>query len=526
MIYIIGNCISLILILVIIVFRNKISDTLNIDIEKYYKYVLGVLLLIVIGTSTYKIGIVPKGMNIDEAGMFVDAKNLAQYGFDRYINKWPIYLVNFGGGQSIMYAYLTAFLIKVFGNHLILARIPSIIFRIFAFFSACFLLKNEKNKMSQLVFLFLLAITPYFIMQSRWGLDCNLLVSFLTISISIFVYSIEKQNNKLLFISGILFGLTLYTYSLSYLIIPILLSLILIFLLKNKKISLKQIIVLGFPIFILSIPLILLILVNYNILPEIKTFMTIPKLPNFRSGEVSFANIPNSLRIIINVITFDGLFGGKYLIYNALPEFGTLYYISIPFFLVGIIDHIKKEKHTLIDVTMFIWFLSVIICSLLLKDPNINKANAIFVPLVYFISKGIIRITNQNKKVLLGIILIYSMNFILFISFYYNQYNQKYDNPPFFATYYIEAVEYADKQKEKEIYIDPAIEKKAYIYIEMNHQIILKERNMVLIKTKEKIYHFKKMKEVPENSIYITKQPQVSQPYKMKQIGNVYVIIN
>jgi len=510
----------------IILFRNKISDTLNIDIEKYYKYVLGVLLLIVIGTSIYKIGVVPKGMNIDEAGMFVDAKNLAQHGFDRYFNKWPIYLINFGGGQSIMYAYLTAFLIKIFGNHLILAKIPSIIFRILAFLSTCLLLKNEKNKKEKLIFLLLLAIAPYFIMQSRWGLDCNLLVSFLTISISVFIYSIEKQNNKLFFISGVFFGLTLYTYSLSYLIIPILLSFILIFLLKNKKISIKQIIVLGFPIFILSIPLILLILVNYNIIPEIKSFITIPKLPNFRSGEISFTNIPNSLRIIINVMTFDGLFGGKYLIYNALPEFGTLYYISIPFFLVGIIDYIKKEKRTLLDVTMFIWLLSVIICSLLLKDPNINKANAIFVPLVYFISKGIMRITNQNKKILFGIILIYSMNFILFTNFYYNQYNQKYDNPPFFATHYIEAVEYADQQQEKEIYIDPTIEKKAYIYIEMNHKIISKESDTIRIKTKDKTYHFKKIKEVPENSIYITKQPQVSQQYKMKQIGNVYVIIN
>ena len=241
-----------------------------------------------------------------------------------------------------MYAYLVALLIKMFGNTLILMRIPSVIFRIISFISAYFLVKNEKDKLKRIIFLFLLTIVPYFIMQSRWGLDCNLLVSFMTISISLFINSIIKNNNKLLFLSGIFFGLSLYTYALSYIILPIFLIMILAYLLYIRKINIKQIIIFVIPLILLSIPLILMILVNNSIIKEIKWIITIPKLPSYRGSEISLLNIFLNFRIFFAILSFDKIFGGENLLYNSIPYFGTLYYISIPFIIVGISLCIEK----------------------------------------------------------------------------------------------------------------------------------------------------------------------------------------
>ena len=66
-----------------------------------------------------------------------DAYCIANYGTDRYGNSNPVYMINYGGGQSALYTYLAAILIKVFGYSLTVIRIPalvfSIIYLIFAF---------------------------------------------------------------------------------------------------------------------------------------------------------------------------------------------------------------------------------------------------------------------------------------------------------------------------------------------------------------------------------------------------------
>lgn len=70
----------------------------------------------------------PAEYHIDEAGMAYDAWCLSQYGVDRYLKSWPVYLINFGGGQSSLYAFLCAFLFKIFGWHTFLIRMPAVLF--------------------------------------------------------------------------------------------------------------------------------------------------------------------------------------------------------------------------------------------------------------------------------------------------------------------------------------------------------------------------------------------------------------
>ncbi len=525
--YIIINVILLIAICIIIFIKkdnNKINDKI---IDKHYRKILFLLFFLMVITSIYKLGKVPNGIHVDEAGMFYDAKLLAKYGYDRYLNKYPVYLINFGGGQSAMYAYLEAILIKIFGNKLILMRIPAIIFRIVSFISACFLIKNEKDKLKRIIFILLLTITPYFIMQSRIGLDCNLLVNFMIISVSLFVNSIIKNNNKLLFISGIFFGLTLYTYALSYLILPLLLLLTIIYLLYINKINIKKIIILGIPILIFAIPLVLMILVNNGIIKEIHFIITIPKLQIYRGSEISLKNILPNIRIFFAILTFDRVYSGDNLIYNSIPYFGTIYYISIPFFVLGIFNCIEKaikdirSKKMSIEIIMIIWFISVISCMLLIEYPNINKANAVFLPLIYFVTVGILSICN-NKKCLKYIVIIYLCNYLVFLQYYYFEYN-KHEGPAHcVATNYLNALDYAKNSNKKTIYIDQRITNEPYIYIYMNNDIGALEYNKNIIKTDEKIYLIGTVGRINDNALYITKDKKNYINYK--EFGDIYVI--
>ena len=527
--YIFINILLVLIVFLIIFLSDKVGKKNTIKgIEKYYKYVFFVFLFMIGFTSIYKLGVVPKGFHIDEAGMFYDAYSIATCGVDRYLNKYPVYFINFGSGMNAMYIYLAALLIKLFGAKLIFMRTPGIIIRIIAFIFAYYLIRLEKNKTLRIVFLFLLTVCPYFIMQSRWGLESNLLVGFLTIAISLFINYLYNRKLLLLFLSGVVLGLSLYCYAVSYIMIPVFLLITIIYLLLIKKINIKEIIVLGIPIFIIGLPLILMVLVNSGFIPEIRTFITITKLPTYRVGELSLLNIFSNFRIIFNVLTFDNFLKGENLVYNSLPEFGTLYYISIPFFILGLSISVNnfikdwKDKNVNVNTIILIWFVSVISCLLIIKLPNINKANALFIPLIYFVSTGIISIVKNNKTILLSLLVVYLINYGLFLNLYYNEYNIKYDRPLGFMTYEIDAIDYADSLDFKTIYVDYNVFEFIYLQAYKLESPYKDTDNIIIVDGTKYIYT--PLDELPDNAAYVTKSIKNIEYNHIKKFNDVYVV--
>lgn len=59
------------------------------------------------------VGDIPRGWNVDEAGIAYDAWCIAKYGVDRFRYPYPVMFMNYGGGgQSSLYTYMTAILFK------------------------------------------------------------------------------------------------------------------------------------------------------------------------------------------------------------------------------------------------------------------------------------------------------------------------------------------------------------------------------------------------------------------------------
>lgn len=494
--YYIMDIIFIIIILILIYFSlsQKVRDckrlkTIYKKIEdiasNHHNILLFILFTLMIFTSIYKLGEVPYGMHVDEAGMAYDAYCIANYGVDRYLNRFPIYLINYGGGQSAMYSYLASILIKIFGYSIQIIRLPSVALRILCFISCFYIIRNDNSKLKNIIFLFLLSITPYFIMQSRWGLDCNLLVGFMTIGISFFINSILRNNKLILFLSGFFFGLSLYTYALSYIIIPILLLFICVYSIYIKKMNIKDLIIFGVPIILLAIPLMLMILVNNNVIDEINWIITIPQLKEYRGSEISLSNIFKNIYIFISIFSIDK---DPILVYNSIPYFGTIYYFAIPFFLIGFIQGLKKLKLAFknkkfeINSIFVFWFFSVLICQLVILDPNINKANAIFVPILYFITTGIFFVCKKKKEILIPIVLIFILNFMLFFNYYYYHYNEEHNNQFFFSTYYSEAIKFSKELGKSYVFIENDLTAQEYIYILLDNSISpyeYKENNIV-----------------------------------------------
>ena len=300
-------------------------------------------------------------------------------------------------------------------------------------------------------------------MKTRWALDAYLLSPMLIISIFSLLHAINKSEYRYFVIAGISFGLTLYTYAISYIIIPIVLLIVLLYYLYIKEINFKQILVFGIPLFILALPLLLMVGYNSGIIPKINLpLFKIPDLWWYRGAEVSFSNISQNINEIFEVI-----FVKDFLDYNAIEKFGTLYYISIPFAVFGLIFticdviNILKRKDKSVDIIFMVSFVVIFMVSLCLEEVNINKINAIYIPLIYFIAKGIWFLCNRFKKTYIIVILIYLLELIIFLTYYFGEFAEK--KLYLFEENILYATEFAEKLEKENIYVEQSLNQ-TYIY--------------------------------------------------------------
>ena len=444
-------------------------DKLKEIINDKYNIIFIIILIIAILSRILFLTQYPNGIHEDEAGMMYDAYCMAEYGTDRYLNENPVYLINFGGGQSVLYAVIASFLIRILGLSVFAIRLPAVIFSILTIILAFLLAKKYIGKKFALILAFLITICPWHIMQSRWGLDCNLLSAFIMIS----VYTILNAKKDWHYvISGIFWGLTLYTYALSYIMLPVFFIVLCIYLFYVKKITLKQIIITIIPIIFLALPLILVQIVNYFGKGTLKLgFLTIPQLYTYRISEIGFENILYNLNITNNNNVFQLLFSADHNPGNSLKEFGTIYYALIPFVIFGFFLVIKdtinslKNKEFNLKTVFLIQFSTIFICVLLFSDLQLYKLNPLFIMLLTFGTEAIIWIYNKKQILAKMIIISLVIIFIIFEVFYFRNINEKVGVG--FNTDVIPLVEYLEeKYPNQKIFLETdAIQQYIYLLI-------------------------------------------------------------
>lgn len=388
----------------------------------------------------FMIGDIPYGINVDEMGMGYDAWCLSKFGTDRYLNSFPVYLINFSGGQSALYAYLCAPFVYLFGISAAVLRIPAVIF---SFITLFFVVKIAEyiwdDKKIHFLSAFIYMVSPVFLMLSRIGLDCNLMIGMSAAFIYFILRAIEKEKMGDFFVAGIFGGLLLYSYVISHMLLPVFLLLLVGYLLYIRKIKLKQIIIMAIPSFVLAIPLMLMHFINIFGLEEMKIgIFTIPKLYRYRSDDLSWKCVgKNLIGFFKTTLMYDNVR------FNSIKKFGNMYFFSIPFILIGMIHGIAqlvnalKKKRWEPYVVVVLWMISAYLTGVLISTsegsgPNVYQVNSTFLMYLFFIVDGIcILCRYANKfsitltKVGLGTcIVIYVLMFVFFVKYYFCEYTK------------------------------------------------------------------------------------------------------
>ena len=405
------------------------------------------ILLLGIFARAWEFRSLPPGLNQDEASIGVEAYSLLHYGVDRHNQSFPVYFIAWGAGQNTLYGYLLVPFIWLFGLSPTVVRFPMLLLGIATLILVFLAARRLWNEQFGLLSMFFLAISPWHILLSRWGLEANLLPFTFLAGFTSLLYS--KDKPKIFYIAMLFFALSFYSYGTAYVVVPLFILIATPILLKSRWLDQKTILI-GLLIFVLvSIPIGLYIIVNTLKLQPIQFgIITIPRLPaqktRYEFIGAAFGKNPLSI-ILLNAKVFFKLLltqtDGK--LRNTVEPYGYFYLITFPLAVLGsyYIYKVKEKTSHFERRFLLAWLFTGFVLGFL-QLVNVNRMNILFIPLIITIAFCIYWLLRKYKYFYYAVIVAFAIAFAFFTRDYHSFEHQQNLRKEFY-TGFLPAVEMA-----------------------------------------------------------------------------------
>ena len=435
--------------------------------------ILPLFIIVLLGTTfrVVLLSLSPPALNIDEAALGYNAYSILKTGADEHGRFLPLLLESFGDWKLPIYSYIAIIPISIMGLSEMATRMPSIAAGIAGIIIIYYIAQVlfSKKTISLFAALFF-ALSPWNIYFSRAAYEVNLATTIFLMALLLLLLSLQsKKKSLVLFVSSVLFGLTLFTYHSYIIFTPLFVGAMTVYYFKALK---KKIVY-----FIL--PLLFFICISYfsNLSGGIGKAATTTifnnkniiynRVENFRRDTVEspilfdkihtkYAGIPyqilqNYLSSFSPAFLFDR--GGEKLIHN-LDGFGNIYVFDALLLLVGLLSMFYYREKRIPFI--IIWLvLAPIPSSITLDSPNSTRL-FILMPLFTLIcaygAYTLIKVLRGNtvgKIALIALVFLFFVNVMFFINIYFVHF--KYHRENFWRYGYKEMVEVSNKYPDKKI---------------------------------------------------------------------------
>ena len=345
----------------------------------------------------------PLGLHQDEAYSAYNAWSVMHYGIDSYGYVRPVYYTVWGSGMSVLYSWLTMPFLAVMGINVWAIRLPEAILGSLSVLVVYGMGKEMFDSRAGLLFAGILAINPWHILQSRFGMDANLAVPMFLFAMY-FLCRYLNGKRKSIWGAAVFFGLTLYSYALTWILVPGVLVLCLIFFRKKIHFD-KSLLGAVALLFAMALPLLLFLTVNFDWIPEIRTpVFSIPKLPALRTGELGISLSLLKRRFLWMVAMLWAQHDDIWWLTNEAV--GSYYYISTPFILIGFCFHIKvfidwvrKKQKLPLHFLIALWFAMEFAVGCGIDTAKYYKVNNIHIPIILYGVLGLMCVLKLLRRV-------------------------------------------------------------------------------------------------------------------------------
>ena len=388
----------------------------------------------------------PPSLNWDEVSHGYNAYSILETGKDEWGVRLPLIFKAYGDFKLPVYIYITAISEFLLGLNVLAVRLPSILAGITSIIFTFKLVKLLfKNNFLALLSAFLVTIEPWSLFLSRGAFEANLGFALFVIGVYFFLKGLK--NPKYLILNSIFFGLSVWTYN-SYRIFTPLMSIVLFAVYKNdiltvfkasKKLSTYYLILTA----IFFIPMLWQLLnpvgqARYGKVALIDEG-AIGRIIELRN-EFNFSPLIERLLFNRPIFFLDRFtknyishFSPKYLFIEggthyqfSVPFHGLLYWVNIPFILLGLYSLLKKRDSA--STLLIYWLLLAPIPSSITREaPHVLRSITLLPIPMILTAYGFLAFTKQlNNKLRLLSLVVYVIITLMFLENYLVMYFEEY----------------------------------------------------------------------------------------------------
>ena len=398
---------------------------------------LGCILLIAAFLRSYQITTNPPGLYLDEVSIGYNAYKILTTGKDEFGKSYPLFFKSFGDYKMPIYIYAVSSSMALFGKNEFAIRFPALItgtlsvIVLYFFVKELLLLDRKKyaeayRKWCPYLAAFLLAISSWHIQFSRGGFEVTL-AAFLYLFGSLLVtFFWKKQNILLLYFGYLLYILSMYSYHVFRIIVPLTLVFLSVVLYKRFIKQRKHIYAVTIGTVVLTLPLML-----FSFSPHgSERFLQTSSFAEYKADTLLDKIKTYPLVYIKNYLSFfslDFLFTfGDGIGRHQMSGFGLLYRWQLPFLLIGIVYLLRQKKSLLKNVIIFLLLVSPIAAAIARPSPHSLRSLMMVFPLTICIAFGLLYcfvIVKRFKRIaFFSLIIIASVEFSFYIHNYYVHY--------------------------------------------------------------------------------------------------------
>ncbi len=432
--------------------------------NKYEYFIAGIIILLACFFRVFRLGIVPGAINQDSAMSAIDAKALLTLGTDHFGIKWPVHMKAWGyGQQSALLDYILIPFFKVGGISDFTLHLPMVLISMIGMIFLYLTARDLFGKRVGLIVLIITSFNPWHFAQSRWALDANLFPHVFMIGF----YFLQKglRKSRYLYISMIFFALCHYSYGISLYTVPVFLLISGGWLLINKQIKWKQLLLSAAVYAGVSLPLFITMFINTFKLQTIETpIITMPYFAeSVRSQDILFFADNKWEQLIINSKAVINLILRQKLdiLWDGIPQYGTMFLCMIPFFALGIYAFIavlrrekdigKKSGYVLVSI----YALVALFSGFITKEVNVNRINLFHYAQIIFIAFGIYWIYQHSKWAYGAVIGLLTLLSVIYVREYFTDYAESFDSWETFSYNFTQALRDTAQHECEVYYITP-----------------------------------------------------------------------
>lgn len=405
---------------------KEAAPTKDVSFPWFSSYILKVLFIFFFALSLrlYMVDSVPLGVRNDEASFGYNAYSILETGKDEHGEKYPLIFKAFGDQKLPAYMYSIVPAVKIFGLNNLAVRLPSVLAGTFsALIFYCIVLRFAYIRRYAFLAALLFAASPWSIILSRSAYESNLGLMFFLGGLYFLIRSIKDRDRNSAIVTGVLFGLSWYSY-IAYRLVTVLL-LVLTYLytsVKNRSFKKNQLILPMIALLITVIPLFPSLLSQQGTarfeqvgllsddgpvmeIIEARTFCMdhFPRILCYADSNKLLVYGRNMLNSFVQTISPEYLFinGDDHTAYLDAEHFGNLHYYLLPFYILGLAIMLRRifvHQHERAELIILCGFLISTLPAVLTHGPHLVRISSLLPFLILITVFGIAFTEDLIKK--------------------------------------------------------------------------------------------------------------------------------